>query len=91
MSKMNRMPSKQTICEVHRQLYDLVTLYVEDSDIRCDAQALVKEAFGMGVSLVKKLIEHKIGMLSWNRVEDRETIKRLRQQRIELEKGMLHE
>ena len=77
--------SKRTICEVHRQIYDLVVLHFSDRPKKVEKIVkLLEEAFDMGIKLCDKLVEHKLSLLNWEINEDREEIKRLRDLRIEL-------
>ena len=86
MKKLDRACSKRTICEVHRQMYDIIITKVENKDVQADLKALTLEAFEMGIKLVQRLIDRKIKMIEWNQCEDKETLNELRQERIRLEK-----
>ena len=59
---------RQTICEVHRQIYD--TLVVELAETRPDVIVklvpLIDEAYLMGVKMNKKLVENKLSKMKDN-------------------------
>ena len=87
--KIDRACSKRTICEVHRQLYDLIIVKVDDPDVRAQMKMLIEEAFVMGIKLCQRLIDRKAKMLEWERCDNAAEINALRQERIRLEKEIL--
>lgn len=56
-AELRRASSFRTICEVHRELYDLTQSFPEG--IREQAQKLLLEAFAMGKKMDAKLREYK--------------------------------
>jgi len=50
--------SKRTICEVHREIYDIL-LTVEENDKSREAIKLIEEAFVMAKKMNNKLFEYK--------------------------------
>lgn len=77
---------KLTICEVHRQLYDLIVIHMDDScEQKTEMLHLLDKAFNMGVRLVKKLVDRKIELLEWEKNENVEEVQRLRDLRIYLQ------
>ncbi len=81
-TKTTRTCAKRTICEVHRQMYDLLILDPADPKII----ELLSEAFELGVVLVKKLVEYKCSLPHWEKNLDEIEIRRIRKLRIDLEK-----
>jgi len=80
-TKTERTCSKRTICEVHRQIYDLVVLDPTNPKIK----ELLNEAFVLGIDLVKKLVEYKCSLPNWEKNLDFDEIKRIRELRIQLD------
>jgi len=74
---------QRTICEVHRQLYDLCVVELSEEQ-QGQFVPLLEEAYLMGIKLVRGLIDRKLGLPDWaqNNVEQ---ARRLRQARIEME------
>lgn len=81
-TKLQRVCSKRTICEVHRQIKDLVFFDGDKKEIL----ALVDEAFEMGVAMTKKLVEYKCSLPDWKKNTNKEEIARIRKLRLELER-----
>ena len=81
-TKETRTCSKRTICEVHRQIYDLLIVDPTDPKLK----ELVNEAFNLGIAIAKKLVEYKCGIPKWEKNLDRIEIARIRKLRVELEK-----
>ena len=91
-----KMPHhNRTICELHRELYDLcvVGLYDKDIELMKKMIKVLEDAFIMGVKMNKKLCKYKLGSSSkWKEKEyrndevDKEQIKRRRRERDTLEK-----
>ena len=64
----------RTICELHRELYDLcvVGLSGKDTELMSKMIKVLEDAFIMGVKMNRKLCEHKLGSSSkWNEEEFR--------------------
>ena len=81
-SKRHHVSAARTICEVHRQMYDLLILDPTNPKII----ELLDEAFVLGMSLVKKLVEYKCNLPNWEKNLDEEEVCRIRKLRINLEK-----
>jgi hypothetical protein len=71
----------RTICEVHRELYDLLALEKYDQIL-----PLLEEAYELGIKMTKKLVEYKLSLPEWKDNNNKEA-QRLRKLRIELEAG----
>jgi len=56
----------RTICEVHREIYDLLVLGMYE-----DIVPKLEEAFMMGISLTRKLMEYKLEDFEWAENNDR--------------------
>ena len=85
----------RTICELHRELYDLcvIGLHEKDPDLMMQMIKVLEDAFIMGVKMNKKLCKYKLGSSSkWPKKEYRKSdigrkkIKKLRKERARLEK-----
>lgn len=78
-----RTIASRTICEVHRQIYDLLVIrYGKEADDICD---LLDEAFVMGIKMTRKLADYKYSMIcDCKENPDVEEIERLRSLRIKL-------
>ena len=85
--KIDRACSKRTICEVHRQAYDIISVKIKDPNVREELRTLIEEAFGMGVKLVQRLIDHKIEMLEWDKCSNRNEVNALRKERLRLDES----
>lgn len=83
---------RRTICEVLRCLYDemVVGLSGKDDELLARTVPLVEEAYGMGIKLVKRLVELKIDDLELPfqygamPEETRKEVDRLRAERVKL-------
>lgn len=75
-----RVCGKRTICEVHRQLYDLLVIGLSGKDEKLleNATELLSEVFDMGIEMTKKLVEYKLSLPKWDKVKDRKEVSRLR-------------
>jgi hypothetical protein len=84
--KGQHVENKRTICEVHRQLYDLLVLGLKgkDDELLAKVVPLLQEAYIDGIKIVKKLVENKMSELDWEENTNIEEVKRLRLLRIEL-------
>ncbi len=87
--------TNRTICELHRELYDLcvLRLYKKDPELMMEMIRILEDAFIMGVKMNKKLCEYKLGSSSkWDKKEyrnedvDRKVIAKRRRKRERLEK-----
>jgi hypothetical protein len=60
--------NKRTICEVHRELYDVCVINLIDDNPQLLSKLikLLEEAFMMGVKMNLKLIENKCGNDEWS-------------------------
>ena len=78
--------NKRTICEVHREIYDILVLELAESNNELFEKIanLLEEAFVMGIKLVERLIAYKIDDLWDKEVENKEEIGKLRQERVRL-------
>jgi len=71
--KTGHLYPKETICEVHRRIYDLCVLFLQDRP-RLLASILteLETAYEMGLKLVRKLVEHKCELPEWKERQDEE-------------------
>ena len=80
---------KRTICEVHREIYDLLILNFKNQEITSSIIKLLEEAFILGLKMNSKLIEYKCGNDEWSEDnKNKEEIQIQRNKRIELIKTM---
>ena len=66
--------TNRTICELHRELYDLciIGLHKKDPELMAQMIKVLEDAFIMGVKMNKKLVEYKLGTSSkWDESEYR--------------------
>ena len=93
--KGERMHSNRTICELHRELFDIsvMCLYEKDIDLLKEIINLLEKSFIHGVEMNKRLVEYKLGGSGkWNKKEyaksnyNRHEIRKMRKERIRLEK-----
>jgi hypothetical protein len=66
--------TNRTICELHRELYDLCVMGLHDKDPELMKQMIkvLEDAFIMGVKMNKKLCKYKLGTSSkWDKKEYR--------------------
>lgn len=91
--KGNRFAGKRTICEVHRQLYDLLVIELSKDEkheqLLINVDKLLSEAFGMGISLCKSLLDYKLALPKWKRIENRKELVRLRDLRNKIVRSKL--
>ena len=95
LSKGKTVHSNRTICELHRELYDLcfTGLYDKDIDLMVKIIKILEDNFIMGIKMNRQLVRYKLGSSSkWekkeyrnNDVSRKEIIKR-REERKKLEK-----
>ena len=50
---------RRTICDVHRDIYDIALNEISDPDVARQVQELTAEAFDFGKRMMAKLIERK--------------------------------
>lgn len=89
MDKTNKgrhVYNKVTICEKHREIYDvLITeLATTRPDVIERIVPLLEEAYIMGIKLNKRLVEHKLSEDYTAPANDMEKAKELREKRIRL-------
>lgn len=86
-SKGTHIYSKKTICDTHRQLYDVIIteLAKDRQDILLKIIPLLEEAFLMGIKMNKRLVEHRLGEAHFGD-NDVESQAPLRAERIRLVK-----
>jgi len=78
---------QRTICEVHRDIYDLLVIELASQtrpDVIRKLVPLLEEAFIMGVKLNKALVEHKLSQDFTAPANDVEKAEKLRKERIRL-------
>ena len=92
--KGSKMHSNRTICELHRELYDLcvVGLCEKDPELMMKMIKVLEDSFIMGVKMNKKLCKYKLGSSSkWEEKEyrnkdvDKEEVAGRRKERKRLE------
>jgi hypothetical protein len=84
---------QRTICEVHREIYDLLIVGCSgriDNETLAEMRRLIHEAFGMGISMADRLIEHHLH--NWadydvSNPEHTERFRKLREMRVEMMKS----
>jgi len=77
---------KNTICEKHRQIFDVLVLEVKDDnpELYDRLAVLLDEAFGMAKRMGGKLMEYKgQGRDLWSPHDDLNAVKAIRIERIE--------
>lgn len=87
-NKGRHVYDKFTICEMHRQMYDIVML-TEDFENKERLIELLEKAFLMGIKLVDKLAEYKLQyrfLSPSEKMTDTKEAERIRQLRINLQK-----
>ncbi len=89
----------RTICELHRELYDLCVLglHEKDPELMKHMIKVLEDAFIMGVKMNRKLVKNKLGSSSkWKEKEyrnkdvDKKKIAKRRREREELERMLAH-
>ena len=76
----------QTICELHRQIYDLlvVELYESNRELFDKIVPILEKAYICGTKMTKKLLEYKCSLPDWEQHYSKQEVERLRKLRIEL-------
>ena len=66
--KGQRVDGDKTICEVHRQLADMIMIRLKDQPAALDEiMPVLNDAYKMGIRLVLSLIEKKIELPEWEK------------------------
>lgn len=85
--KGTRVDGQRTICEVHRQLADVLVCRLSDRPgILNEALPLLNEAYLLGIRLVQALIERKLALPDWaaNHVAQADVLRRQRKELTEV-------
>ena len=94
-SKGKTVHSNRTICELHRELFDIsvMCLYEKDIDLLKEIINLLEKSFVEGVKMNRRLVRYKLGSSSkWDKKEytksnyTKKEIREMRKKRIRLEK-----
>jgi len=88
--KNNYTYAKRTICEVHREIYDIIILEISQHNkpLALKLIRLLEEAYNMGLKMNAKLIQHKDGNDDWAEPNvNKDEIDKQRQKRINLIKS----
>jgi hypothetical protein len=77
---------QRTICEVHRELYDILVLalYPNQEALLEKIVPLLEEAYIAGLKMNKKLVENKVSLPDWDANLSAQESSRIRKLRIEL-------
>ena len=85
--KGKKIGGRRNLCEVHREIYDAVTIALHDrrEDLE-KISSLIEEAFGMGIKVSNKLLEYNIRSRHiWEKnTKDKEEVRKIRDERIRL-------
>ena len=66
--KGQRIQQCRTICEVHREIYDLSVVNFQDKpDILQPIIDKLEEVFLMGIKMNKKMVEHGCATMTWEK------------------------
>jgi len=84
--KGKRVWENETICELHRQIYDnlFVNLCVANPSLLDKITPILERAYICGIKMTQKLLDNKCALPEWEKHVSPEEVKRLRQLRIEL-------
>lgn len=85
-NKGKDMWDKETICELHRELYDLTVLGLYESN-RPLLKMIVKileRAYVMGIKMNRKMIDSKCQIIGWEKHYNPQEVKRIRNLRKNL-------
>lgn len=77
--KGKRIWIENTICEIHKQIYDLLVIGEYEKII-----PLLEKAYECGIKMTKKLVEYRCSLPDWEEHTSREEIRRIRKLRIAL-------
>lgn len=77
---------ERTICEVHREIYDLLVagLWTTNQQLLYKIIPLLEEAYIDGIKMTKKLVDNKCSFPDWEKNLPSEEVIRLRKLRIHL-------
>ena len=80
---------KETICELHRQIYDILFAYAgEDSQIYTAIIKKLEKAYIMGIKMTSQLVDYKLSLPDFEKVTDPAEVNRLRKLRIDLTESL---
>ena len=83
-AKGQRIQKKRTVCEVHKEIYDLAVVNLQDKpDILKEIISKCEEAYLMGIKMNKKMVERGCATMVWK--DNPEKLKEMRMLRRELE------
>jgi len=77
--KGKRIWINDTICEIHKRIYDLLVIGEYDKIL-----PLLEKAYEYGIKMTKKLVEYKCSLPNWEENISREEVRRIRRLRIAL-------
>jgi hypothetical protein len=82
--------SKETICELHREIYDLLVLGLHKSNPALLAKLIpiLERAYVCGIKMNRKMVEAKCQIKGWEEHLDKDEVIRLRILRRELTKEL---
>ncbi len=85
-TKGTGVATKRTICEVHRNIYDIIVLEILESNPKLakNLSDLLEEAFVMGIKMAKKLKKYKYNIGEDLDFNEKEPARLLRERRVEL-------
>ena len=86
LDKGKHVWQSETICELHRQIYDLlfIGLYSKDKALYDAIIVPLEKVYICGIKMTKKMLENKLSLPDWEKHETPDEIKRLRELRIHL-------
>jgi hypothetical protein len=90
--KTSHVYEKETICEVHRRIYDLCVLRLQDRpELLKSIITDLETAYKMGLSLCRKLVEYKCDLPEWRDRRDHkaEALRILRRQLVKATENRL--
>ena len=75
-----RLWGKETICELHRQIYDLlvVNLYNKNPKLLKQLIPILEKAYVCGIKMNRKMLEHKCSIRGWEEHVDEASVIKLR-------------
>ncbi len=66
--KGQRIQQKRTICEVHKEIYDLAIVNLQDKPEILDSMVKkLEEVFLMGIKMNKKMVERGCATMTWEK------------------------
>jgi len=77
--KGHRVWENETICELHRQIYDLLVIGEYDKIV-----PVLEKAYKCGIKMTQKLVDYKCSLPDWEEHISKEEVRRIRKLRIEL-------